>query len=275
MKKITVAVVLCALAAALFSSGLGVRAEVAKEKMIDRIDSMLGSMDVKRKEIEVSVATLKDGLTQLRKAKIKAQVKYDQVGRKMTAVEDNIERTDQSLKTLRKHLAAGTSVELAGTTYTAAELNQVSRRVIHQRQGMVEQMTGFGTAKVRLQRVVSTLDAKQADYESKLADIEHQLAVIDSNQLAMNAMKDAAIAMDGSEESLSENVALLEEKVKDLYADVEAELIGEDAEWQSRAQRRSLASANEIIEAMQTADDTIGEIDAILADTQLADASKK
>ena len=270
MKKFAVAAVLCAVATVFAASGFGVRAEVAREKMIDRIDSMLGSMDVKRKEIEASVAALKDGLTQLRKAKIKAQVKHDQVGRKVAAVEDNIIKTDQSLKTLREHLASGESVDLAGTAYTAIELNQVSKRVIRQRQGRVGQLAGFETAKSRLQRVVSTLETRQADYESKLADIEHQLAVIDSNRLAMNAMKDAAHAMDGTEESLSENVALLEEKVHDLYADVEAELIGEDAEWQGRAWSQSSASPEEIIAAMQTTDDTIGEIDAILAQEHMA-----
>lgn len=274
MKNVVVAVLLCSLVAIASLAGCGVRAEVAKEKVIQRIDSMLGSMDVKRKEIEHSVIALKDGLSELRKAKIKAQVKDDQVGRKVADVEDNIRRSDSSLRTLREHLTVGSSVELAGTTYTAAKLNQLSKRVIRQRQDYAAQLAGFTKAQSRLQKVVETLEAKQTDYESKLADIEHQLAVIDSNRLALNAMKDAAEAMDGSEKSLSQNVAQLEEKVNDLYADVEAELIGEDAEWQHRAGSRSLTSADAIVEAMQTADDTIGEIDAILAESYLADTSK-
>ena len=274
MKNVVVAVLLCGLVAAFSVSGCGVRAEVAKDKMIKRIDSMLGSMDVKRKEIERSVSALKDGLTELRKAKIKAQVKHDQVGRKVADVEDNIRRSDSSLRTLRGHLTAGSSVELAGTTYTAVELNQLSKRVICQRQEYGGQLAGFTKAQSRLQKVVETLEAKQTDYEGKLADIEHQLAVIDSNRLALNAMKDAAEAMDGSEESLSENVAQLEEKVSDLYAEVEAELIGEDAEWQHRSSQPFLTSTDAIVEAMQTVDNTIGEIDTILAESQLADASK-
>jgi len=274
MKKVVVAAVLFAVVAAFSVSSFGVRAEVAREKVIARIDSMLGSMDVKRKEIEVSVVALQEGLTQLRKAKIKSQVKHDQIGRKVAAAENNVDTTDRSLKTLREQLASGSAVNLAGTTYTVAELNQVSKRVIRQRQEYAQQLSGFDMAKSRLQRVVSTLEAKQSNYESKLADIEHQLAVIDSNRLALNAIKDAAKAMTGSEESLSGNVAQLEEQVNDLYADVEAELISEDAEWQGRESSRLLTTQDEIIQTMQTADDTIGEINAILSETQLADASK-
>ena len=44
--------------------------DVAKDKIQAKIDSILGTMDVKRKEIEISVANLKEGINGLRRAKI-------------------------------------------------------------------------------------------------------------------------------------------------------------------------------------------------------------
>jgi len=97
--------------------GCEARVEVAKEKALVKIDSLLGTMEVKRKEIDISVRALKVGINGLRKSKIKAQVKHDQLEQKVVPITDKIASIDQSLKKLRDYLASGKPVDIAGKTY--------------------------------------------------------------------------------------------------------------------------------------------------------------
>jgi hypothetical protein len=98
--------------------------------------------------------------------------------------------------------------------------------------------------------------------------------VIDSNRIALSAMKKAAQAMDGSESNLSRNVAQLEEKGNDLYADVEAELIVQDAKWQEDESLQEVNTVDSIVSALRPAEDVINQIDAILAESKIAEVQK-
>ena len=104
--------------------------EVAKDRLKEKIDSLLGSMDVKRKEIEIGVNGLKEGINGLRKAKIKAQVCADQIQRQAMPQEEKLASMDTALKTLRVHLEAAKPVEIAGKTYSPQELKDLASRVL-------------------------------------------------------------------------------------------------------------------------------------------------
>ena len=266
MKSVCASLVVVAVLIASLTMGCGSRAEVAKERVVARIDSILGSMDVKRKEIEQSVEALDDGLVGLRKAKIKAQVQADQLQRKADLLDHNIGSIDSTLTTLREHLDSDGPAVIAEREYTAAELDRMARRLLERRAEHIEQLEGLQAARDRLGKVASTLDGKQTEYEGKLAGIRNQLSVIDSNRIALKAMQDAAQAMDGGEASLAKNVAHLEEKVNELYADVESELVGEDSRWSETATREDLESVEAIMSAVREPQSTVREIDAVLAD---------
>ena len=163
------------------------RTQVAKEKALEKIDSLLGTIDVKRKEIELSVDALKDGLGGLRKAKIMAQVKLDQLDRKVRPVEERLATIDDTLKTLRDHLKSGTAVEIAGRSYSQDELKLMATQVIAEHKGAAEQLSGLRDSQVRLKKVVATLERKQQEYESKLLAIENRVAVIDASRIALTA----------------------------------------------------------------------------------------
>jgi chromosome segregation ATPase len=246
------------------------RVEVAKDHAIGKIDALLGNMEVKRKEIELSVAGLKDGLREIQKAKITAQVKHEQIGRRAEPVEQEVAKIDASLRRLRDHLASDTTLTVGGKVYQQDDLKNLASRLIEQRKVQSDQLAGLRTAQGRLQKVVEALDRKQAEYQKRLADIECQLAVIDSNRTALTAMKDAARAIDSSDKGLAQSVTQLEDKVNGLYAEVEAELRAEDAQWASATKEGQ--SADAILNAVRTPSDSIAEIDALLGDKV---ASKK
>ena len=246
-------------------SGCGIRAEIAKEKVIERIDSMLGNMDVQRREIEVSVDAFEDALLDLRKAKVKAQVKRDQISRKISLSDNSIARHDNALRQMKLQLTSASDVRNNERSYSKSELGEMTRRVIQEREVSAAQRDGFLQAERCLGNVVAMLDSKQTEYQCKLLAIEHQLSIIDSNWIALKAMQDAAKTMDVTNESFAKNVAKLEEKVGNLYAEIEAELLVEDVRWQRDG---VLESVDQIVASMASADDLVGEIDSILGGTE-------
>ncbi|MCA9112186.1 MAG: hypothetical protein KDA52_19690, partial [Planctomycetaceae bacterium] len=238
--------------------------EVAKKKALAKIDSMLGSLDVKRTEIKLSVDALEEGVNGLRKAKIKAQVKHDQLEQKVAPITERIADIDQSLKRLRDHLASGKSVEIAGNDYSAEELKQMADKVLNARKELVSRQEGFQKSKESLQKVVATLEQKQQEYEQRLSRLESQIAEIDSKRIALKAMQDASAAMGESEATLANNVEDLEDKVNDLFADVEGELLAEDEKWDATTVDREIDAVDAFVSATQDPADTLSEIDSIL-----------
>jgi len=92
--------VVCSALLAAFVLFRGARVEVAGQKLKEKIDNILGQMDLKRKEIEISVDGLKEGINGLRKAKIKAQVSSEQIQRRARPQEERLASMDKALKTL-------------------------------------------------------------------------------------------------------------------------------------------------------------------------------
>ena len=248
--------------------GCGARAEVAKEKLLTKIDSILGEMDVKRKQIEVSVDAFKDGIGGLRKAKIKAQVRQDQISRQVAPLNQKLKKLDTSLGRLRDHLATGEAAAIIGKTYSPEELKTMGDKLLTARKELVDQIAGYQRSQESLQLVVDSLERKQTEYQQRLARLESQIAEIDSKTIALKAMKDASGAMGEGEKSMAENVDDLEDTVNDLYADVEVELLTEDQKWNAEETTAEIDAVDAFISATQDPTDTLAEIDKILKTTE-------
>ena len=137
-------------------------------------------------------------------------------------------------------------------------------RVLDARKDYVAQQDGLREAKQSLQKVVSTLERKQQDYEQRLFRLEGQIAEIDAKRIALTAMQDASVVMVENEENLARNVDQLEDQVLDLIADVQAELWVEDEKWNAASLETELISADAIVAATQDPSDMIAEIDRVL-----------
>jgi len=256
MKKLAAT---CLAIVVLLTVGCEATSQVAREKALAQIDSLLGTIDVKRKEIELSVGALKDGLAGLWKAKITAQVKLDQLDRTARPVEERLTTIDDTLKTLRGHLKSGLAVEIAGRRYSQDDLKVMAQQVIAEGKVAAEKLSVLWDSQARLKKVVATLDRKQQEYEQKLSAIENRVAVIDASRIALTAMKDAAEAMGGGDQGLARSVEKLDEKVSDLYAEVQTELVVEDARWEEAA------TIDKFIVNLQKRTDTIEAINKLLA----------
>ena len=242
--------------------------EVAKERVKEQIDSLLGSMDVKRKEIEISVNGLKEGINNLRKAKIRVQVSNEQIQMQARPVEEKLVNTDSALKALRGHLEAAKPVEIAGKTYNQEELKDLADRIIRARKVYVGQLDGFHSAETRLDKVASTLERKQLDLQQHLSGIEGQLVVLDSNRIALEAMQKSAEAMGENDASLAQSLDHLQKKVNALYVDIEVDLRTEDAKWAEDLATKEIDATETLVAGLHNPHDTIAEIDEILAKKQ-------
>lgn len=264
MTKIAMTVVVCGVTLLGLCYGCGARMEVAKDKVMQKIDSMLDSMDVKRKEIELGVNGMKKGIDTLRKAKIKAQVLTEYVQREAKPVEEKLASTDGALKILRGHLEAAKPVEIAGKTYTPGEVKDLTGRVLAARKTFAARLAAFQECQTRMEKVTGTLEGKQGEAEQKLAEIESQIGIIDCNRIALTGMKASAEAMGSVDEGLSNNFDHLQAKVKNLFVDVETELRWEDARWAHTA-TKEIDTVESLVKNLQTSSDMIREIDLVAA----------
>ena len=248
--------------------GCGARTEVAKQKILKQIDSMLGELDVKREEIAQSVTAMKKGIEGLRQAKIKAKVKADQIDRKLEPIEQRIAEIDATLAKIRDPLASGELYEVGGKTYSQAELKALVDDILARRKDLNQQAGGLRKSKESLANVARTLEQKQQGYQQNLTRLEGMIAEIDAKSLALKAMQEASASMGEADATLAENFAALEDKVADLYADVEAGLLSEDEKWNEVAAMQQIDSVDAFINAAQSSEDKLAEIDAILGKTK-------
>jgi len=268
LKRFIVILFVAVLAGGLALPGCGdaakARVDVAKQAAMKKLDGFLGSLDVKRKEIDLAIKSLKQATTEISKQRIKAQVKVDQIDSKVQPVRDQIAKTDSSLKRFRDLIATGASGEIAGKSYSLDEIKAMAAQVIEARKRYEGQVASFDQSQVGLKKIVTSLDVRRNELQGKINQLETSLTKIDMQMASAKAMKDASAAIGDSETSLDENIANLEDMVADLMAETQGELAIEGEKWDFAAADQQIDSVDAIISNTQGPSDTLSEIDLIL-----------
>ena len=73
------------------TTGCGARAQVAGDKVMDKIDKWLGELDVKRKEIANSIDELENAVDRTHKAKVSAEVRLEEIDKKAKPIQKRID----------------------------------------------------------------------------------------------------------------------------------------------------------------------------------------
>jgi len=264
MRRLLLLLTLCLVPTALLMYGCGPRSEVARKKLTDRLDDMLGKMDVQRAEIDDGIRATKKAVEGVRKARITAQVKLDQIDEKAKPSEEKLAQCDQTLARLRDLLKADQPADIAGKTYSVADLKDMAGKVIQARKDAEKQIDGFKTARDNMRKVVADLTRQQQALEARLTNLQGQVAKLDAEMAAAKAMKQASASMGDKDASLAANLDSLEEKVASLSADVRAELQGESEKWSEAKTDRAISDVDAFIRDAQRPTDTVAEIDRIL-----------
>ena len=110
----------------------------------------------------------------------------DQIHRQAKPQEEKLASMDAALKTLRGHLKTGKPVEIAGKTYSPAELKDMADRVMEARKACAGQLAGLHESQGRLQKVAQSVHRiatatphpmPKIDVEKAIAWIEGKLAI--------------------------------------------------------------------------------------------------
>ncbi len=240
------------------------RVDVVKKNVLDKLDDMLGKMDVQKAEIDNGIKSAKQGAEGVRKAKVRAQVSLDQLDEKVRPFEEKIVQCDQSLTKLRDAIAADMPSTIAGKTYSVAELKEMAGKVIAARKDTSTQISGFKSARETMTKQVVMLTKTQQGIETKIAGLQSQMVKLDSEIVAAKAMKQASAAMGDPNSSLAENLDELERKIATLSADAKSELALETDRWSSTNTEKTINDVDAFIRDSQKTTDTLSEIDAIL-----------
>ena len=240
------------------------RADVAKKKVMDKIDDMLGKIDVQRAEIDQGIKAAKQGVEGVRKAKIKAQVQVDQLDEKVKPYDEQMARCDQSLVKLRDLIKADTAADIAGKSYSVAELKEMANKVIEERKKAEGQINGFKATRENMKKLVATLAKRQDEFDTKITTLQASLVKVDAEMTAAKALKQASAAMGDKDSNMSSNLADLEQKIAALSADVRVELQGASGGWSETEATKSINDVEAFIRNTQSTNDTVAEIDRIL-----------
>jgi chromosome segregation ATPase len=240
------------------------RAQVAKDKVLGKIDDMLGKMDGQKAEIDNGIKSAKQAVGEIRKAKYQAQAQLDLIDEKLRPHQGRMAACDERLGQLRDLIKADKPVEFAGKTYTIAELKGVAGKLIDARKESDEKVKGFDTARTSMKGVVATITKKQEDLEARVAKLEEAKVKLDAEYSAALAMKKASAAMGDSDATLGENLDELEKKMAALSGNVKAELAGESEKLATTGTDRTVSEVDAFLKASSSSGDTVGEIDRIL-----------
>jgi chromosome segregation ATPase len=246
------------------NDGVNARLGVVADKALKKFDNMIGDMEVKKKEIDLKIKGLKQGITGINKAKIKSQVKLEEFSRKIEPLQGKLSEIDATLKKYQTFLVKNEPVELAGKTFTQEQLKSNATKLITARKQFSEEIAGYDNPIKELQKTVTGLDADQKGLEAKLTALQGLIAQIDTKMAAVLALREAKTAMGDGTASLSENVATLEGKVNDLLGDISSELATEGKMFDETKSNKHIDSIDSIISGAQGSKDTLFEINRIL-----------
>lgn len=239
--------------------------QVAGDNVKSSIDSMLGTLEVKEKEIENKLDALEKSMRGIREARIKAKVRVDQIAKQVEPHKQNLTKYEDSLARLRDKINSGDTVVVNDKEYTKDEMNALAQKVLAKYKDEKAKIEGLTAAKPQLERVVDQLANKEDELKNTLADLKTQLSQIKAKALALKEMKKASAAMGAADESLAENVEGVQNDINELFAEVETGLQMEDAQW-SEFEKKAESEIDDVDAFINsgTPDDTLSEIDAIL-----------
>jgi len=240
------------------------RVDVAKKTVLEKIDDMLGKMDVQKAEIDNGIKSAKQAADGVRKAKIRAQVQLDQLAEKVRPFEEKVTACDATLTKLRDALATDMPVTFAGKTYSVDELKAMAGKIIAERKKAETEINGFKVARESMTKQVAMLADTQQKIETKVVNLQAQVARLDGEIAAAKSMKQASAAMGDANSSLTDNLDELEKKIATLSGDARAELANETDRWSSSSTEKAISDVDAFIRDSQKPSDTVAEIDSIL-----------
>ena len=245
----------------------GARGDVAKKKVLDKIDNWLGESDVRRAEIDRGIKGIEEGIVKLSNARIKAQVQAELLGKELAENKLKIEESKAALVKLKGDLSAFDS----NPTYTVSygtksygkkdDLEKMAAKVIDFHKSLVAQTASMAKRHETYETTASTLAGREEDAKKKLASMRNKLQELDAKIEMVKAQKAAAEALSETDTTFASGVASIEKKIKDLDLVTTTKEREQDEDWKKLTAGTKVEDVKDIIKDSKS---TINEIDALL-----------
>lgn len=203
-------------------TGCDPRTEVARDQVLAQIDHLLGEVNVRRQEVGDALGRAQQGLDRLTHGRISVQVELSRIGDKCASAKEEVARADEALNRLQQLL--GKETVIAGDTYSPAQLKEMADRASANRKKAAAEADSLSATKDRLERIVAMLSHKEHEGRDRLDTLKSLMTEIDAKMVALTAIQQA-----GQADTL--DFDLLEKQVRDLEAEINAELAYHEEMW--------------------------------------------
>ena len=208
--------------------GCDSRIEVAKDQILAQIDHLLGEVNVRRQQVETALTRAEAGLDRLTHGRIEVQVELSRISDNYTSARDEVAEVDQALNRLQQLLSQKGEVQIAGETYGPAQLEEMARRAATNRKKAFAEADSFAATKERLEKIVAMIQRREREGRDRLDILKTLLTEIDAKGVALKAIQEAT-RIAGQADVLDFDA--IERQVRDLEAEVDAELAFHEEMW--------------------------------------------
>lgn len=202
------------------STGGCAQTQVAGDKLMKKIDSWLGELDVKRKKIENSIGKLDESIEKSHRGKISAEVRLEEFDRQLTAMKKNSDRVKEAIGVLRPHFSATEEVEINGKMMSPEKINSLANDLLDEYESLSSQQGSLETTRKTYQQTHDVLKKQYETSTTQMASLKKKLIDIDIKKKALDDMKTAQKIL-GESGSISDEFTKLEKEINDLFVDVE------------------------------------------------------
>jgi predicted nucleic acid-binding Zn-ribbon protein len=249
----------------MLSTGGCTQAQVASDKVMDKINKWLGELDVKRKDISNQITSLESDMENVRTKKIAAEVQLKQYQDKMEPLKKSIADIKSALALLQPHIKATEDVEINGKTWSPAKIQETVKGLIDDYEAMNRRLGGLDMSVKAFKQSYDLLAKQQGTADKSMSMLKEKLKEIDIKKEALDAMKTAQSIV-GEGGSISDDFNKLEKDINDLFVDVET---GMKVEAEKIAERErdleaSTSNVDSILSELNAVDTTAAKLEEIL-----------
>jgi len=252
--------------------GCGARGDVAKDKVLKKIDQLLGEMDVKMKVAENGVKEMEQKEQQIALNKNKMKAEIDQLNREIDPIKKDMDRAKSVLAEFKPHIAATEDVTINGKVYSPEKIAKSVTELADLYTKKESQLQGLEKGLETYQKTEQMLVKQQEVVSSKLADLQKTMEEIKTKKKSLEMMQTASKT--ASDASVIDKFDDLEKSVKDLYTDIDAASMYEEEKLDAALAKTS--SVDDLLKEFETKEDLSAKVDAILGSgTEKKDEPKK
>jgi len=245
--------------------GCQAQREVLGDNIKETVDSALGTLEVRQKEVEIGLRDLKTAIREISKGKFEAQVSREQSETAIKDLGQEQEKILVALKRVKTWVNKGEEVSVGDKKYDVAGLNKLANETADSYTKNEKKLEMAKTRLAAQKKTETALAAKQAGYEKRVQELTDKLSMIKDQMVQAKAIQRASTLAGSGDETLSGKIDQLQDNLTKLDATTRRIMLTEEEKFNEATTSDSGGSkVDDLINATNDSADTMAKIDAIL-----------